>query len=341
MFNVDLGEDDCNEKDPLFILVVHRPDPRLRESSAFLSLESESGNTTLDGIHIDDGVCSLPSDSDDEVVPKSAGFVVGRHLSEFQALHATVHEVLPDLAFPPLPRKKILFSRKDAKSKYWATYKEAVEKYMKKLLSHQQLQESEIVFNFLNRASADVLHMPVAKEDSNAQKSLLTLQESKTEDSILLDHVSSLIIEIFELHDRSSVLRRQLYELFQLTFSGNIERDLQDFVTWVLSEPMLASYLENWQQSFWPSGDLALQQFVRTDEQKEQTKEEVKAKLLKNAPKTLETVLGTRNCQVGLLKIFRAFQDHNANKQLLYSIIETLLFLLVSDLENYGQQCEN
>ena len=62
-----------------------------------------------------------------EVVPKSAGFVVGWHISDFQALHAMVHEVLPDLDFPQLSRKSLLLSRKEAKSRYWDTYKEDIE----------------------------------------------------------------------------------------------------------------------------------------------------------------------------------------------------------------------
>lgn len=335
VFNVDLGEDECNEKDPLFVLVVHRPDPRLRDPTTSLLEGSESGSSSLNDPHADDGVISLPSDSDDDIVPKSAGFVVGRHLSEFQALHATVHEVLPNLAFPPLPKKSFLFSRKETESRYWTKYKEAVQKYINKLLSDTKLQESETVFNFLSRAAADIHHMSLTKEESHPRRGLPALHENKTEDSIL-DHVSSLISEIFELHDRSSVLRRQLYELFQLTFSGSIERVLQDFMTWVLSEPMLAFYLENLQDSFWPNGHSSSLPLVRSNEQKEQTKEEAKVKLLRSAPKTLETVLGTRNCQIGYLKIFGAFQDRNANKQLLFSIIELVLCLLVSDLEKYS-----
>lgn len=352
MSSIDM-EGEGNDKDPLFILVVHRPDSsmvshlRLKppdnkqsfmQSSVRLPKISESSTD-------DDGIIALPNESEAATIPKKAGWVVPRHLSEFQELHTKVFEFWPDLTFPT-PPKKFLFGHKKEKES-WKKFRDSIESYMNTILGDPKMQESEDVFNFLSPVSAEMRQSSIVREDKNPKQSrtfspfptlptlplpLPTLFDNKGEDSVI-DHISSLVSEVFDLQDRSRILRKQLYDLAQLTYGKDIDREMQDFMMWVSSEPMLVYYLETFQESMWPSGKPGPPPPVRSDEEKQQTREETKQKFINAAPQTLQTVLGQRNCQIGFNKIFTALQDRHANKQLFYSLLELLLFALVPELE--------
>ena len=232
------------------------------------------------------------------------------------------------LQFPPNPTRLFTFFQK---KKYWDNYRQALQLYLNSIVQDPKLQENEVVFNFLSPASADLNQSGMFKDVRQIKQQ--TLREGKTDDHIL-DHVSSLISEVFDLQDRSRVLRRQLYDLMQLTFGSNIEGELQDLMKWVVSEPMLVYYIDTFKEAMWPNGQLAPPSPSRSDEEKETTKEEAKRKFLKRSPPNLQTILGQRNCQIGLLKMFDIFQDPRANKQLFYCYFELLLYELVPELEH-------
>lgn len=338
----DLIEQDGNDRNPFFVLVVHRPESnqvehlRLKPFDPTQSLFQGSTRlrTISEGSSDSDGVIAMHDAEEVDSMPKNAGWVIGRRLSEFQELHKKVTEFWPDLSFPPVPRKLILFQRKESELKYWKRFCRAIESYMNTILQDPKMQESEDVFNFLSPASAEMRQSSTTREDKSAKlASFPAFFESKTEASIL-DHFSSLITEVFELQERSRILRRQLYDLVQLTYGRSIDRELQDFVLWVLSEPMLVYYLETFRNSMWPNGERAPPPPVRSDEQKQKTREETKQKFVTSAPQTLQTILGQRNCQIGYHKIFTAFQDRHANKQLLYSLLELFVYALVPELED-------
>ena len=271
------------------------------------------------------------SDPDDNV-PKSAGWVIGRHFSEFEELHKNISQVCPKVQFPPNPTRLFsVFQKKEVfEKRYWEKYRQALQSYLNSVVHDPKLQESEVVFNFLSPASADLSQSGIFKDTRQIK---LTTRETKADEHIL-DHVSSLISEVFDLQERSRVLRRQLYELVQLTFGRSIEGEMQDFMKWVVSEPMLVYYIETFREAMWPGRVPAPPPPVRSDEDKEATQEAAKQRFLKSAPQTLQTILGQRNCQIGLLKMFNTFQDPHANKQLFYSYFELLLYALVPELES-------
>ena len=64
----------------------------------------------------------------------------------------------------------------------------------------------------------------------------------------------TLIGEIFELKGVFKVLRKTLITFVQVTFGGTINRHLREFVAWLVSEPMLLYYIDNFKQSWWPKG---------------------------------------------------------------------------------------
>lgn len=379
--SVDLkGE---NERDPLFIIVIHRPElsrrQQMEERGGEGDGESEGGGgegggggmreswagriegedyrgtpTSTQGP--DSPVVGSPQRrrrhstassegkydtfdvvEDDEVLSQQAqaGWVVGRKLSEFEQLHSKVAEICPSLMLPPLPKWFNPFQKPDANSKYWQKYRMALEIYLRKILKDLRLQESEEVFNFLSPASenlrqSSLIHPERKKHTFSISVPLFSRDE---EESSISDHLYLLMSEIFELDDWSRVLRKQLMDFVQLTYGKNLHRSMQETMNWVVSEPMLVFYLETFREAMWPDGRPAPPSPIRSDEQKAQTKDEAKKKFLKSSPQGLQTILGQRNCQIGMLKIFESLQDPRANKQLFYALFELLLYAIVPELE--------
>jgi len=126
-----------------------------------------------------------------------------------------------------------------------------------------------------------------------------------------------------------------------------IYRQARETVEWLVSEPMMAYYLQTFVDLMWPNGKLAdasprrtsdvcacsklpvvLQSrdrqsvgfhrsFVRCQE-KTQTKLEAEVRLLQNIPEALNSLVGHENARRGTLKVFHAFQNKRLNKHLFY-----------------------
>jgi len=317
--SVDLSKDDNYDRNPLFILVVHRP-----ESQRFSDTSSDNGST-----------------DDDTQSQGRSGWALGRRLSEFEQLHEKVVQICPNLQFPQLPKKLNPFQRPDATSTYWQKYRKALQVYLSLILRDDRLKECEEVFNFISHASDNLTaKVAVLPEKRNRLSSVIpgmqlfhTSKESQPEDTTA-EYIYLLFSEIFELDRFSSVLRKQLVDLVQLTYGKSIDREVQDTMNWVFSEPMLIFYLETFRDAMWPGGKLPSPPTPRSDEDKTKTKKEAEAKFLKCTPQSLQTILGQRNCQIGMRKIFELLQDFNGNKQLLYAHLEVFLYALIPELQN-------
>ncbi len=363
--SVDVTNDDNNHKDPLFIIVVTRPEGILKAERREETLRPTRSQTNLDGGAQDPDyeIIVAPesplqrkkrvgsftslgtrSESSEASEPERsrAGWVVGRKLSEFQELHLNVSQICPSLRFPPLPKKLIPFQKPDAQSSYWQKYRLALQTYLCLVLQDGRLQESEEVFNFLSPASEHLRRSSLLPSERKRHSFAIPVPFRKDHDDpkedFVADHVYQLVSEVFELDNWSRVLRRQLVDLVQLTFGKSIDRELQEFMNWVISEPMLVFYLETFRNAMWPNGLPASAFPTRSDEQKFATKEEARNKFMKSSPQALQTVLGQSNCQIGYQKIFDSLQDPRANKELFYSLFENLLAALVPEVE--GEEVE-
>ena len=374
--SVDVSKEDKNDQNPLFVIVVHRPEFSRRKR--IHSVTSANSLTSLEDLNVYQAHAQAHSavlkkgegsivDSEEgtgtasEVSENSegshAGWVVGRHLSEFEELHEKVSQVCINLKFPPLPKRYNPFSRPDAQSSYWTKYCLALQSYLNVVMQDDRLQESEEVFNFLSPASDNLRKSSMIPREKRSLTHRLSLNVASLqglpvvgklgggnkdhseeggggkEDSIA-EHMYLLVSEVFELDQWSRVLRKQLVELVQLTYGKSIDRQLQEFMNWVVSEPMLVFYLELFRDSMWPGGDPAPPAPTRSDTEKAHTRDEAKKKFLKSSPQALQTILGQRNCQIGFGKIFESLQDARGNKQLFYSLLEIVLYALIPELES-------
>lgn len=367
--SVDLSAE--NEKDPLFVIVVHRPQPSMHLPTADEEEEEEEEERREDEVHwspregrknssaspishpnspskgrasprkrrsssdADSRSYDIINEAEALLQQQQAGWVVGRHLSDFEQLHSKVAEISTNLALPPIPKRLNPFHKPDPNSRYWQKYRYALQSYLIQILKDTRLQESEEVFNFLSPASenlrqSSLIHPERKKHSFSLSVPLFSKDE---EESTITEHMYALMSEIFEMDEWSRVLRKQLMDLVQLTYGKNLHRSLQESINWAVSEPMLGFYLETFRDSLWPNGSPAPPSPIRSDEQKQLTKYEAKKKFLKSSPQGIQTILGQRNCQIGIQKIFESLQDPRANKQLFYALFELLLYGLVPELE--------
>ena len=351
-----------NEKNPLFIIIVHRDSNVVRkinsseestetiqDSMQSLSWQqhqqqhqqqqqlTDTTSTTGDS---DETWSEISSSSECSVLQSRSGWVIGRTLSEFVKLHEKVAEICPNIPFPPLPKWLNPFQRPDANSAYWQKYRLALQAYLTQVLKDERMKECEEVFNFVSSASDNLKAKQVAQPERKSRgfslsnvpviqslpgvQRLSGIKENQTEESIkeldsTAEYMYLLVSEIFELDHFSRVLRKQ--------------REVQDTLNWVFSEPMLIFYLETFKGALWPNGQPAPHAPPRSEEEKTKTREEAKAKFLKSSPQALQTILGQRNCQIGMRKIFELLQDSRGNKQLFYALFEVLLYSIVPELE--------
>ena len=268
------------------------------------------------------------------------GWVVNRKLSEFKALHTKLSQMNQSLRFPNPPRRKSLIgnlsmlqtSSSVSPDTDLHRYGTLLTEYLGRIVMDEILQSCELVFLFLSPPYQLILgQVPEEEKKSSIPSALKEILPSLKFES-LVDPLFSLLVEIFELGDWKMAFRKRLMDFIQFAFGSDLDRQVQEAVAWYISEPMMVHYLEVFRDSWWPEGTPRPRPPVRTDKEKEQTREEVRQKLLKNPPFFIQSIVGNQNCQVGLEKLFRSFQNPQANRQLFFAFLEILIRAVVPEL---------
>ncbi|KAK1887408.1 hypothetical protein KUDE01_028197, partial [Dissostichus eleginoides] len=262
---------------------------------------------------------------------------VQRKLTEFQMLHRKLTECFPSLKKLQLPSLSKL------------PFKSIDQKFLDK--SKTQLNaflQSEALYAFLSPSPEYLKVMSIQKKSSFSLASFLEklpgdffshTEEEVDDDSDLSDYGDEtdgrrdalaepcfmLIGEIFELRGMFKWVRKTLIALVQVTFGRTINKQIRDTVNWIFCEQMSVVYISVFRDTFWPNGRLAPHVKVRTDTERSETKERAQQKLLDNIPDALTNLVGQQNARYGIIKIFNALQEANANKHLLYVLMEMLL----------------
>uniref|UniRef100_A0A665T5P4 Sorting nexin 25 n=1 Tax=Echeneis naucrates TaxID=173247 RepID=A0A665T5P4_ECHNA len=265
---------------------------------------------------------------------------VQRKLTEFQILHRKLTEVTqtpPDSISYCLP----------------LVHKNSCTLGMMNL--DERLCQSEALYAFLSPSPEHLKVMSIQKKSSFSLASFLErlpgdffshTEEDADEDSDLSDYGDEadgrkdalaepcfmLIGEIFELRGMFKWVRKTLIALVQVTFGRTINKQIRDTVNWIFCEQMLVCYISVFRDTFWPNGKLAPHVKIRTDSERSETKERAQQKLLDNIPDALANLVGQQNARYGIIKIFNALQEANANKHLLYVLMEMILKELCPEL---------
>jgi len=121
----------------------------------------------------------------------------------------------------------------------------------------------------------------------------------------LSEPLCNLIIELFEMKERSSFLRRQaVLVILQQILGGTIERKVSENIEWNVNEENIVYYLDKFQQTWWPDGKMAESWPVRNPAQREATKGEARQKLVTVLPMFFSSMIGSENSRRGGVRLF-------------------------------------
>ncbi|XP_041711336.1 sorting nexin-25-like isoform X2 [Coregonus clupeaformis] len=249
----------------------------------------------------------------------------------------------------------------DSKNSRWSVTRKLIEfqalhrKLTEKMLTDEWMCQSEALYAFLSPSPEHLKVMDIQKKSSFSLASFLErlpgdffshTEEEAEDDSDLSDYGDEadgkkdalaepcfmLIGEIFELRGMFKWVRKTLIALVQVTFGRTINKQIRDTVNWIFSEQMLVCYINIFRDTFWPNGKLAPHIKARSNSERRETKERAQQKLLDNIPDALQNLVGQQNARYGIIKIFNALQEANANKHLLYVMMEMILKELCPEL---------
>jgi hypothetical protein len=100
-----------------------------------------------------------------------------------------------------------------------------------------------------------------------------------------------LIEELFEIRGMKKIFRKSLILFVQLTYGATINRKIRETIYWILNEEVVSLIIKQIKDSIWKvnnlTGELELIKndiHHRTNEEKIQTKNQAKQKLIENIP---------------------------------------------------------
>ncbi|CAH1265099.1 SNX25 [Branchiostoma lanceolatum] len=286
----------------------------------------------------------------------TTGWVVMRNLSDFHALHKRLKEYRSWLRERDLPSKRWFRATDQA---FLDKARVMLEAYLNEVLADDTLCQSQVLFSFLspspdhlkgsvrdkktrfsistllkNLPGGDLLHKQAAVQDSEDLEDAIEDSEGRDGKDSIAEPLYTLLGEIFELRGVTKWLRRTLIAFVQVTFGASIDKQVRESVEWLFSEPMLVYYIHLLRDSLWPGGKLAPAAPDRTEEEKLQTKQQVKQKLLDNMPDMLQSLVGQQNARRGVIKVFEGLQDKTINKHLFYVLLEMFLVEVCVELRD-------
>ncbi|KAL2098079.1 hypothetical protein ACEWY4_007286 [Coilia grayii] len=296
-------------------------------------------------------ICVSLPDADNSTHSRWA---VSRKLSEFQALHRKLLECFPVLKKVQLPSvSKLPFKSID--QKFLEKSKSQLNNFLQKMLSDECLCQSEALYVFLSPSPEHLKVMDTQKKPGFSLTSLLerlpgdffTHQEDDADDDsdlsdygeepegrreLLAEPFFMLIGEIFELRGMFKWVRKTLISLVQVTFGRTINRQIREMVSWIFGEPVIVYYISIFRDTFWPDGARAVLSNERTELERQETRNRAQKKLLESIPDALQNLVGQQNARFGVIRVFNALQEVNANRHLIYVLMEMLLRELCPEL---------
>ncbi|XP_059486173.1 sorting nexin-25 [Neocloeon triangulifer] len=286
----------------------------------------------------------------------STGWVVLRGLPDFLELHRKLCQLdssVKNLELPSFSGKFLFGKTLDKPALEKAKFQ--IQNYLERILGDDRLNTCEAIYTFLS-PSADLLKhaSPSPKkhkfslstlfksngssgslgigEDNFVDPDLIFDDESRVDGSggprgdAVAEPLYSLLGEIFDLRGLFRWLRRSLITFVQITYGRTITRQVRETVGWIFSEPMLHFYLQVFISAWWPHGQLAPPAPQRSEKEKETTKKEARQLFVDNVPEILCNLVGKESARRGARKVFEALQEKVYNKQLIYELLEVILY---------------
>ncbi|GAA96886.1 hypothetical protein E5Q_03559 [Mixia osmundae IAM 14324] len=138
--------------------------------------------------------------------------------------------------------------------------------------------------------------------------------------------ICDLLIEVFDLKEKNSWLRRQaILILLQQVLGGTIERKFREAVAALVREDSLLATIGLVKSMMWPGGVLKAPGVPRTPSERLATRDAAYRKLSTLMPDVAANVIGRSNARRGARRVFAAVQYRRLNQHLIYSILDDVI----------------
>ena len=152
---------------------------------------------------------------------------------------------------------------------------------------------------------------------------------------LLIETTYALVVEIFNLtsSNNKAWMRRSilnlLREIVRRSYAQFISEQYIDFVEEYMSPDAIVSMLNQLGEKFWPEGKWMLdgkEQAVRTEEDKEKTKQLARTMLMTELiPNAVRQLIGDQNCNTAMDRIWARCQDPSLNRVLILQVLERIV----------------
>ncbi|XP_042145888.1 sorting nexin-25-like [Ixodes scapularis] len=288
-------------------------------------------------------------------VPDSSrsGWVVTKTIPDFHCLQQRLLPVCPELKQQALPSaNKPRF--RNYNQPFLDKTQPILQRFLDFVMKEERLNRSDALYSFFSQGPDPLEQdLPAAKKgfpfpllqffrnlsgptlfDSNEEDDDLffsdrDLREDKKDDVAV--PLYALADELFELQGVFNWLRRALISFVQTSYGKTINRQLREWVSWAVSEPVQLHLLEQLRDSLWPGGKLAPAMQPRSEQEQSAARKQAKLLLLANLPDILN-VVGQQNARKGAAKAFDILQNVRLNKQLFYDLFGAFLLEFAPEL---------
>ncbi|RKP25802.1 sorting nexin C terminal-domain-containing protein, partial [Syncephalis pseudoplumigaleata] len=154
----------------------------------------------------------------------------------------------------------------------------------------------------------------------------LDIHQYLHESGSFIDPLCDLVIETFELKEKSNWLRKQAISiLLRNVLGGTIERRIKDSLEALLSPGQLVQHLNTVLHTFWPANQPFTPPAPRSDARKFETQQQASQKWHFFVPNLVGSVVGQRNARRGATRLFNLIQNPYLNENLVCFILDEVV----------------
>lgn len=156
---------------------------------------------------------------------------------------------------------------------------------------------------------------------------------SSMDTELLIETTFALIVESFNLTtaNNKAWMRRSLLnllrEIVRRSYTELVAKQYNDYMEAYLSPDALVTWMTMIKDMFWPDQkEENRENKTRTDEEKEQTKQQAKLLLVQQAvPSGVRQLIGEQNCSLSMERIWYRLQDEEFNRVLVLQVMERVI----------------
>ncbi|XP_036381621.1 sorting nexin-19-like [Megalops cyprinoides] len=201
------------------------------------------------------------------------------------------------------------------------------------------LKEQEKVLSKAPGAESQEEHRGSSREATRAPDCHGCLEKKRQGAETALADVALNILCLLMKDQWGWLCTENVQKTIRLLFGTFIDRWLDVGMANLTSTPCWVIYLRVLQEAVWPDGTLPVQpRPARSDQQKEETRQQSLQCLMKLLPDLIPDMLGSEKYKLSWQTVLESLQDPHINRHVVYSVCDLLLECLIPESSDEGFQ---